>query len=91
MQNYSVAKTEVSNHLNKAVAKSEQTKEHLRVLMAQNSSCLQKLRNKIQNADEPDGAQLYLVPSRDAFGCCSIKKGLKKAVDEAKEESQEAR
>ena len=83
-------KTQVTNHLNEAVAKREQTQEHLRVLMAQNSSCIQKLRSKMQNADGPDGALQYLVPSSKAVGSNSIKKGLKKAVDEAKEKSQEA-
>ena len=33
-------KTEVSNHLNEAVAKREQTQERLRVLISQNSNCI---------------------------------------------------
>ena len=83
-------KTEVTNHLNEAVAKREQTQEHLQVLMAQNSNCLQKLRSKIQNIDGPDEALQYLVSSSEPVSSISIKKGLKKAADEAKKESQDA-
>ena len=42
-----------------------------------------------KTAGNTDALQ-YLVPSSEAVGSSSIKKGLKKAVDEAKEESQEA-
>ena len=79
-------KKQVSIHLNEAVAKREQTQEHLRVLISQNNSCIQKLRSKMQN----DASLQYLVPSSEAVGSSSIKKGLKKAIDAAKEESQEA-
>ena len=37
-----------------------------------------------------DASLQYLVPSSEAVGTSSIKKGLKKAIDEAKEESLEA-
>ena len=74
-------KTKMSNHLNEAVAKSEQTQEHLRVMMEQNSSCLKKLRSKIEN-DAPQ-----LGPSREILGSSSIKKRLEQVVKEAEEES----
>jgi hypothetical protein len=81
-------KMEVLNQLNEAVAKREQAQEHLRVLMTQNRSCLQKLQSKIQR--EGTGALQYLVPSRAAVDSSSIRKELKKEVNEAKEESHEA-
>ena len=63
------------------MAKREQTQEHLRVMMEQNSSCLKKLRSKIEN----DAPQL-LGPSREVLGSSSIKKGLEQVVKEADEE-----
>ena len=82
-------KTQVTNHLNEAVAKREQTQEHLQVLMAQNSSCIQKLRLKMQQTAGTYALQ-YLVSSREAVGLSSIKKRLDIVVNEAKQESQEA-
>lgn len=81
-------KMEVSIHLNEAVAKREQTQEHLQVLIIQNSTCLQKLQSKIQSYGTD--ALHYVVPLREVVGSSSIKNGLKKAVNEAKEESYEA-
>ena len=49
--------------------------------MEQNSSCLKKLRSKIEN----DAPQL-LGPSREVLGSSSIKKGLEQVVKEADEE-----
>lgn len=72
-------KTQVSNHLNEAVAK------YTFESWWQNSSCLQKLRSNMLT----DTLQ-HLVSSKEAVGSSSIKKVLNKAVDEAKEKTQEA-
>ena len=70
-------KTQVTNHLNEAVAKREQTQEHLQVLMALNSSCIPKLRLKMQQTAGTDALQ-YLVPTSEAVGSSSIKTGLRR-------------
>ena len=84
----------VDNFLNEAVAKREQTNEHLLVLVEtfksmaeQNAICIQELRNKIEKGVETK----YLVSaSQQAAGFGSIMKDLEKAVQGAREEVEGA-
>jgi WD40 repeat protein len=85
--------TDVDNCLSEAVAKREQTYEHLLVLIEtfksmaeQNASCIQKLRTKIQKGVETQ----YFLASQQAVGFGSIMKDLEKAVQEASKEVEEA-
>ena len=84
----------VDNYLNEAVAKREQTNEHLLVLVEtfksmaeQNAICIQELRNKIEKGVETK----YLVSaSQLAAGFGSIMKDLEKSVQRAREEVEGA-
>ena len=83
------AHAELSNSLNEAVAKREQAQEHIQVLMDQNSSCLKKLRSKIVD----DSAIKFVAPavgSAHVVDFISLKNGLEKKMEEAKDEVEEA-
>ena len=85
--------TQVSNGYNEAVAKREQTQEHLWIkleaiksMMSKNSSCIQKLRSKIALGAE----NKYLTPTDGPARFSSIFKDIQMTVEEAKEEAEEA-
>ena len=85
--------TEVSNGFNEAVAKREQTQEHLKVkleaiksMMTRNGGCLKKLRSKIAKGTE----NKFLTPTDSPMSFCTVVKDMEKAVKEAKEEAEEA-
>ena len=83
------ARAEVSNSLNEAAAKREQAQEYIQVLMDQNSSCLKKLRTKI----EDDSAIKLVGPavgSAHVVDFRSLKNGLEKKMKEARGEVEEA-
>ena len=75
--------SKVSNYLNEAVAKREQAHEHIQVLWAQNSSCLQNLHSKINN-------NKFSANSESVVDFISLKETLENTVKEAKEEVEEA-